>query len=286
MERKRETEQRLLKLQENYPSARLIMGPSDLNCYDFPDGCFNKICIQVSEMIDEYNASHPYEMLPKSPETIADQILKKRSVMIICGENENFQVMCHGTIYPSFEEEEAKILGMQVVEIGTLIVHPDYRRRGMGSLGNLLLLELSERYSNCVALATIKQRATALAFKNAGANPASFWKYPYLSYLTCTCSHCSEREGHRRCEHRRLPSESTEIKLNEILDKSFFADKIPCTLIIADIARAQKFEETCRNLHQKWLKVSFQSITPNNINSAFREINFFFEHLANGAAND
>lgn len=275
--------ERKSRLEGVYPSAKVISSCEEWYESGLTENHLNEACIQVSSMIAGYNENHPNEMLEKSPETVRAQMEANRSIMTVHRENGHVEVMCHGTIYPAFESGEEDLLGMQVVEIGSLIVPEEYRKHGMGSLGNLLLLSLSDQFPNSVVLATVKQQNTAWAFDNADMEPANYWTEPYLSFLACSCSHCSEREGHSHCSFRRPPAESTTVKLSSILDRSQPPRKMDCTLVLNDSAQAESFEAKCREMHQQLLGNSISVVSPDTMREAMIEMRSFFEALTREA---
>lgn len=289
VDREKALDKRTGDLQRQYPTAIALSDYRQWAELGMGEEHLKSVGIQVSEMISVYNASHPNEMLPKSPATVAEQIRSGRSVVVLHRENGDVEVMCHGTIYPAFENREENVLGMQVVEIGSLIVKPDYQGHGLGSMGNLLLLkQISEQMPGSVALATIKQENTAWAFDNAGCLPVSYWEFPYLSYVACTCPHCSETVGHMSCNYRRQPIDSTPENLRQINDRSDRSKKpakIPCTLVVADVEKALKFEDACREQHQRLLGRQVDFVSPATMFESMQEIKAFFGAVAREVQN-
>ena len=228
---------------ERVHRARRLLSPKDLDCLDL-----DHMAHQVSAQIAVYNADHPYEMLPKTPDTIRRQFLDGNSVIIA---EEDSTVLYHGTYYPNFENGEDQILDYQVVELGTAIAHPDFRNGyGLGVEGSTLRLEKAHSvWRHVIALSTNKQVLTTHVLHRAGMQAASFWDYPYLAYLTCTCENSSEACGFESCIFRRSPEESSRRALN-LISKSPLG-KMPCTLILSDLGAAGEFEQTCRDIDFK-----------------------------------
>lgn len=226
---------------------------------------------QVSEMIGEYNSQHPFEMLPKSPEVIIEQLNRGLSIMMI--EQDGIldpEILFHGSLYPNFENGEEKALGCQVIECGSWIVNPNHRGRGLGTEGVGKLIDLGRKFWNpTIFLATHKRMAALKVSKNVGLTTVDYKDFPYLAYLTCTCTNCSESYGFEICVFRRKTPEISIVGEG---------GKIDCSLVISDIVRAEQFEERCRNLHfqiEEPLKPG--EITIDTMNRARR----FFEWIKN-----
>jgi len=212
----------------------------------------------VSSMIAAYNFGHPHEMLPKSPDVIASQFIDGNSIMLVNEtEDGRLSVICHGAMYPNFDRGEDKILGMQIVEMGSVIVHPAYRGQGIGSVGTKMLFDLAfKNWDKVLCLAKVKQVVTARVFDKAAISPVSFWEFPYLSYLTCTCEGSSERCGFDSCCYRRTPEESSQSHFEKILNRDNPIGYMPCTLVVSDKDLAYRFEEVCGNMHNNLLNTS------------------------------
>jgi hypothetical protein len=227
-----------------------INSPADLGLLGNPEAVLTEIGEQTSHMISIYNAGHPFEMLPKSPGQIISQLKSGESVVIV-SVNSPLTVLYHGTIYPNFSEKEADFLGFQVVEAGSAITHSDYRNGyGLGTEGAKMRVSLAKRlHPQTICLSTNKQSLTTRVLEHAGMVPVSFWAYPYLSFLTCTCVNCSESAGFTSCIFRRPLLESSPQALLGILDRSQPTGKMPCTLVISSPDLAAAFEDRCRSLH-------------------------------------
>jgi hypothetical protein len=208
------------------------------------NGNANDLANQTSGMIAEYNSGHPHEMLSKPPEIVVKQFEKGLSVMMITPINETREeVVFHGSLYPSFEDGEEKILGCQVVECGSWIVNPKYRGHGLGTEGVGKLMDLGrEIWSPVLFLATHKRMAALKVSRNLNLVDVQYHDFPYLSYLTCTCVNCSEAHGFTACGFRRKTQEM------EIIGED---GKIGCTLVVSDLNLANNFEQRCRELHSK-----------------------------------
>jgi len=235
-------------------------------------------CHTVSDMVRVYVTGHNGEMLLKDSGQIKRQFLSGDSVMLVDHRGHGISVIGHGTNYINFESGEDKLLGMQVTEIGTVIVDEKYRGRGFGKLGVKHLAEMAlNGYGNVLRLATVKQAVTARVFKDAGIIPVSFYTYPYLSYLTCTCENSSERCGFASCGHRRPAESSGEEHFAEALSPLKHLGKIPCTLVLSDLELAERFEATCADLHQNF---GGTPLVPGRINpDTFRDAEYFFSKV-------
>lgn len=230
---------------------------------------------QVAEMINSHNRKNPNEMLPKTPNQIMEQFRTGNSVFMVTYDygNGNLSegeptVLYHGTTFPNFENGEENILGMQIVEFGSAIAHPEFRGYGLGTLGaDRRSYIAQEKWGpNVLCLSTNKQMITFLALKKgSGMVPASFWDLPYISYLTCTCENSSERCGYESCEYRRQPEDSTAEKLLTISEGNSMFSKIPCTLVISDTQMARRFEEKCQQLHFEMGPSFGDPLTPGTI---------------------
>ena len=120
---------------------------------------------QVSHMINAYNANHPFEMLPKNTEIIVSQLAGGLSLIITTLEgNPVPKVLFHGSLYPNFEPLEENILGCQVVECGSWMVHPDHRSQGIGTLGAQELVNMGrQKWSPVLFLATHIKKYESIA---------------------------------------------------------------------------------------------------------------------------
>jgi len=212
----------------------------------------SEIGTQVSSQIDQYNSGHPDEMLPKSPDEIMAQFADNRSFVILSAEK-NARVLFHGTVYRNFTPGQQDAWGFQVVEFGSVITHPDFRSLGLGSYGCRSVVDhVKKENHNTICLSTVKQENTLRVMSRAGLSPVSYWKYPHLSFLTCTCDNCSERHGFSACPFRRTPKASTPPRLLQLMDKSTPLGKIPCTLMLSDLYLADLFENRCRELSRRF----------------------------------
>jgi hypothetical protein len=239
-----------------------VTNMTDLSQFGDPEDVLQRISAQVSGQIAEYNSGHPGEMLPKTPESIADQFLSGRSFVILTSEQDP-SVLFHATIYQNFNDREQQALGFQVVELGSVITNQEFRSMGLGSRGCRKVVEhVHELNHNTVCLSTVKQELTARVLSQAGMYPASFWEHPYLSYLTCTCTDCSESFGFSSCPFRRSVSQSSPELLQLLTDKSQPLQKIPCSLFISDPDLASGFEAHCRELDKA---VTGSYLSPGNI---------------------
>lgn len=213
----------------------------------------DSVALQVSKMIDMYRSEHGPEMLAKSPEAILSQISAGHSVILMGVNGHEPTVLYHGTVYPNFENGEQVFIG-QVVEFGTAITHQDYRGGyGFGTLGARLRLEHTESLwgDQVVALSTNKQALTTRVLGGgAGFVPVDYHDHPYLTYLTCTCSNCSEVHGHQSCGFRRTQAQSAGSQLIQITDKTQVDGHMPCTLVVHSKENAARFEENCRTLDE------------------------------------
>ena len=199
---------------------------------------------QVSMMIAAYNSDHPFEMLPKDVDIVISQLTNGLSVMITTLEgNPTPKVLFHGSLYPNFENGKEVRLGTQVIELGSWIVHPDYRGKGLGTEGVKRLLEIGRnRWDPVLFLSTHKREVALKVSKSLGLDAADYKDFPYLTYLTCTCTNCSESFGYESCVFRRKTS-----AIEVIGD----GGKIDCSLVISDLNLAQDFETRCRELHSQ-----------------------------------
>ncbi len=228
---------------ERVKRARRLLLPRDLGRLDL-----DYMAVQISRQIAAYNSDHPYEMLPKTPDIITRQFLDGNSIIIA---EPDSTVLYHGTYYPNFENDEDQILRFQVVELGTAIAHPEFRNGyGLGVEGSVLRLKKARQtWRHVIALSTNKQVLTTHVLHRAGMQAASFWDYPYLSYLTCTCENSSEACGFESCIFRRSPQESSRRSLDLIYRSPL--GKMPCTLVLSDLRAAREFENICREVDSK-----------------------------------
>ena len=96
----------------------------------------DRLCVEISDSIGEYNRGHVSEMLPKSSDVIFSQLRQGLSCLIVARDENGWRFLHHGSIYPIFEHGEEKLLGTQVVEFGSAITHKDFRvGYGLGTKG-------------------------------------------------------------------------------------------------------------------------------------------------------
>lgn len=193
----------------------------------------------VSAMIVEYNQAHPFEMLPKTPDIVLQQLDNGLSVVLVSPGDE--EILFHGSLYPNFENEEEKLLGYQVIELGSWMVPTKLRGHNLGRDGVAALLELGRKnWDNPLFLSTHKRVAALKVSDRNDLYPIDYTQVPYLSYLTCTCVNCSERVGFQSCKFRR-----------RTLDITVYEEgKIDCTVVVSSLSDAAIFEERCRELHK------------------------------------
>ena len=195
---------------------------------------------QVSEMIDDFNQTHPNEMLPKTPEVIRTQLLAGESVLVVSPDKT--RVLYHGSLYPLLKNEDVRKLGFQVLEFGSWIVPEDCRGRGLGTQGCRLLKQLAaQKWGRFIGLATNKRVIAAMAgIGGGGMTAVNFSDFPHLTKLTCVCS--SMQSG--MCLYQR--GSQDEIVISASSDKDLLHNgRMSCTLLVTDIAEAKEFERTC-----------------------------------------
>ncbi|QQS38749.1 hypothetical protein IPM62_05180 [Candidatus Woesebacteria bacterium] len=274
------------ELQNVVTSATTITGSGDLTMHRIPHDALMAMTAQVSDMIVGYNNVNPGEMLPKSPEALLDQFKAGETVMMITkdhpGASGEWTVLYHGTMYPALNTRGVAEIGMQVVEFGSAITHPNYRGCSIGSLGGKQIKQKAgQMWGEMLGIATIKQAVTAWAFnKGAEMEPLNFSTHPYLSYLTCSCINCSERVG-LTCGYRRRHNQSDKEGLEHVLDRSQGPRRIPCTLIATNTIKAECFEERCRQLHASQGRVPIEPGESSISLDAFGKIGEFFGNLIN-----
>lgn len=200
-----------------------------------------KVARRVSDMISEYNAEHPFEMLAKSPDVVLHQLDSGLSVLLVSPDDE--KLLFHGSLYPNFENGEDKVLGMQVIEVGSWMVPEESRGHHFGTHGVEALLDLGRKnWVDPLFISTHKRVAALKVSEHNNLQLVDYEDVPYLSYLTCTCTNCSEREGFNHCQFRR--------STNGIV--IYEEGKIDCSLVVSDITRALLFEENCRQIHSEF----------------------------------
>lgn len=243
-------------------SAVSVTSFSDLSFWDNPEAVLRGIGVQVSAQIDQYNLAHPGEMLPQNSEAVSAQFLSGKSYVVLTRDPDPL-VLFHGTLYENFTKAEQDFLGFQVTEFGSVITNEEFRGMGLGSRCSRLAIDhVKARNHNTICLSTIKQELTARVLSQSGMTPVSFWELPYLSYLTCTCTNCSESHGFSRCQFRRPPILSTPINFDSMLNRDHPPQKTDCTLFVSDPQLAINFESHCRALD---LKFTGTSLIPGQI---------------------
>ncbi len=238
---------------------------------------------EVSHSIGEYNYDHNSEMLPKTPETIYNQLALGLSCMIIAEDDARWRFLHHGSVYPVFEKGEERILNTQIVEFGSEITHRDFRKGfGLGTRGESVCVEIMNGLASpgieVFGILTVKRLVTGHVWRKLGVNPISFWQHPYTSFLTNTCEGSSERYGHESCQFRRSIEESRGQVLTNLFEETGNNPYLPCTLLATDRETVQRFEERCRNLHSEF---GGQPLTQNDISiNSYTRAQEFFDRVA------
>lgn len=225
--------------------------------YGLTEGNIRTLTEEVSDSIAEYNRGHESEMLPKSPETIYNQFALGLSCMIVAHDGQRYRFLHHGSVYPVFEQREEQLLKTQIVEFGSEITQKDFRKGfGLGTRGEEVNLKIMKRLATpeieVFGILTVKRPVTGHVWRKLGVDPISFWKYPYTSFLTDTCSGSSERYGHISCPFRRPIGESTDEILGNLFTKTDGNPYLPCTLLATDHDVLERFEARCRALHTEF----------------------------------
>lgn len=220
---------------------------------------------QISNLISEYNATHPGEMLPKTSEQLRKSYELGLSVILILPENPKL-VIAHGALYPfglSYLTEE----GMELYEVGSLIVHPNFRHRRINGLTiGEFILEILTKKLNDPAIATVKRENTKRAFERIGFLPISFYNFPIITTLTCICS-TSEHFNQLNCRHRTaVPGE----KIDE--ENPNEPNKISCTLMGYNLEKLSDLEQ---KLAQKLGLITQASINPSFFKQVKMQLNQF-----------
>lgn len=214
-----------------------------------------RLSTQASNLITQYDRIRPHEMLRKPPGVLYDQFIAGDSIFIIHQNGGDPQVLFHATYYPSFTPRELAILKYQVVEIGSVIAHPNYRGLGLGKKGSdRLVYLLTERWNGDVIWLATNKQIDAFKSLHHGAKleGVDFYSHPCLSWLTCTCDNCSERVGFSHCPFRRPADQATPEHFSALLQDPASAGSMECTLIISDSVKAAEFESHCRMVAAKY----------------------------------
>jgi hypothetical protein len=188
---------------------------------------------QVSWLIDNYLKTHPDEMLPKTPEEIGTIYKNSLSAIAVNPQNPN-QVIGHAALYP-FDIE--KILGIELYEFGSWIVHPDFRHHRINGLtiGELIGAELLTTANRNPIIATVKRENTLKAFQRLGFQPLPYSQYPITTSLTCVCPIGGNENGAFCHYHTREPGEIINGSNGE-------PAKIACTLMGYNLDRLNEIE--------------------------------------------
>lgn len=190
---------------------------------------------QVSEMIKQYNQSHPGEMLNKTPQQLRKIYLQENSIILTLPEYPRL-VIAHAALYPFGLSELTG--GIELYEFGSWIVHPDFRHHRINGLtiGEYVGKILIENVEDPI-IATIKRLNTLKAFKRLGFEPINFHDHPIISALTCVCPTTSEHFYQSSCIHRAQTP-------GQIINKDIPNEppKIGCTLMAYNIDRLKELE--------------------------------------------
>jgi len=189
----------------------------------------------------------------------------------------------HGSIYPLLENGEERLTGIQVVEFGSAITHPDYRGEfSLGTTGVAARIEMAAALEtedlSILGIATIKRLATGHIWRKLDVLPVSFWQHPYTSFLTNSCLNSSERFGNESCQYRRAEEESDPKALKDLFSEISSNDLIPCTLVATDSELIRNFEKNCSKLH---IELGEEPLKGGQISvDVYKRANWFFNKLA------
>lgn len=207
---------------------------SDLEKYGRPEDTLSIIGEQVSAQIAGYNQTHPHEMLPKTDTEIQKQFLAGETLLVLTPPPQ-IKFLFHGTLYHLLNSDSP----YHVVEFGSVITHPDHRGQGLGTYGcREMIHHVKAMNHQTVCLSTIKREVTQYVLESAGMVAVSFFNFPGLTSLTCTC------DEHLNCPHKRQPGQEINLK------RDHSPGKIPCTLMISDLTLAVAFESYLLNLNR------------------------------------
>ena len=165
----------------------------------------------------------------------------------------------------SFEQREQLSLPgnfPDVYELGTVIVHPDYRGRG---ISEQLQRELIRRFKgrldeeSLLILGTTKTRKVLHILDKLSDEGVSFYhcrhtEFPHIAPLTCICSPYFGEGFQHTTDCSKRVTEPQVIFIRQILTKTsrelnIQTDKIPCTMFISDKELAERMDATLADLY-------------------------------------
>lgn len=193
---------------------------------------------QISWLINQYNNTHPGEMLPKKPQELKKTYLQGNSVILPLPEYPRL-IIAHAALYPLGLRNLTG--GIELFEFGSWIVHPDFRHHRINGLtiGEHVGQELIKGISDPI-IATVKRENTLKAFKKLGFLPINFHEYPLTTTLTCVCPLTSEHFHKSSCRHRaQIPGKIVEINQQNSNEPK----KIACTLMGHNLEKLRELEE-------------------------------------------
>lgn len=204
---------------------------------------------QISQWINFYNQFHYSEMLPKSPQEL-EKIFRDGLSLISFDEKGN--PIGHVGLYPLLDYQLGE-KRLRLAELGSWIVHPDYRHLRLNGLtiGETLIKEMLQRFPDLPIIATVKRinSLKGMTREGIGGQALDFNQFSCLSALTCVCSNSSEHFGNKRCLYRRNEGNGIE---KGILEINFLNPEepkmIPCTLIGFNLPAVEQLESDLQSL--------------------------------------
>ncbi len=103
-------------------------------------------------------------MLPKKPEDIYGLFNSSRSVLVY-NPGDTHEPLAHAAITAIYPDKK--------VEIGAIVVHPDHRREGLGSLVTLGVLQLAEVFYSGYGVIALANPVSSKLFAKLGAREMS-----------------------------------------------------------------------------------------------------------------
>lgn len=240
------------EIQNHFENVVVVHSQESQSDFGITDEDIIQMCQQVSGEVDEYNLTHPGEMLEQEVEDLYQQFQSNRSI-IIAGQNldNSWQFLHHRSTYELLEPNQRESLeGWNVIECGTAITHQPYRfgyRLGQQGIAILKDKIINTWGDKTVIIATIKQHVTGVVLGKSGARAISWHTHPYLSFLTDSCVNTSPTYTRMACEYRRTIEDSSPIQL--LAATSSRGEEIPCTLITFDENKAREFDDFVRSVH-------------------------------------
>jgi hypothetical protein len=251
-------------------------------------GDIDSIARQVQGLVKEHNVHHPNKMYERTPEQLID-ILRKDSAVVFA--DSDLRVAYFGMFDERLLPDEVDILGYQIAELGNSITNPQYRKKGLATLGTAARIEKARKFfgDNTILFATTENEAILRAYNNVNSLSDGSWKLepvpfnhmPYFAGTTCIFSECGLDPNHVCSQVRRPAALSKPEHFSAISSGHKQESQMHCTLVVSDVAKAVDFQQHCIDWYPRLVpEVPVSNLTDGDLTGAdIRNAALFFTNL-------